>query len=439
MIAPMVAWSVTGVSSLALQIQLGELTAGLARLLGLAFAAAAVATVGAAVHRLYVHEPLSNGLAAVLGVGTVAIYLNTVGLFGQVLDPVAVADPFAVSTVVSNVAALLGGAFASPVGRRVGDRVARTSLAAAGETVDPGAVGRLRGRMTGTTAVELPPATEIADLAGYDPVSDATRDRLGGRTVALPRGTGSLGDRLATHLRETYDVGRVDADVEDGTVTYLAVGTRPAGVAPTLSPGTVAVPVRADPPNGAGPGDLVQVWTVPETTGEEADDATPAGDGEAPTAGSDGAPATASGSASVPGTTPRRVATAELRATTGDVVTLAIDETAVTALSAAESYRLVTLPARRGPDREFASLLSAADERMDAVTVAPGSSLVGATIDDVAGTVVAVRTADGDVEAVPGRRRTVSAGETLYVVALPEVIRRLTDRATAPGDPAGDA
>lgn len=391
---------------------LADLTAGLSRLFGLATAAAVTAGAGALLYRWYVREPLSEGLAVILGVGTVAVYLNTVGLFGQVLDPTAGQSPFALPAVVSNVTALAGGVLAAPVGRRVGDRLALSLVGAVTEaTPDTGGVGRLRARLAGATAVELPPEDEIEDITGYDPVDHATTTRLGGRTVALQRGPGDLAERLAAHLRTTYGVGRVDAEVEGGRVTYLALGTRPAGIAPTLPPGTVAVPVRADPPHGAGPGDIVQVWG----TDEDAEGAAPA-DGDA--------------SPPADGARPRRVATAELRATAGDVVTLALDAADAEALSAGATYRLVTLPSRTGADREFASLLSAADERMDAVTVAEGSPLAGDTVGDVPGSVVAVRAAGGDLEAIPPRGRPLAAGERLYVVTLPETLRRLRERAT---------
>lgn len=383
-----------------IRLQAGDLTAGLGRLLGLAFAAASAAAVGALVYRWYVREPLPNGLAAILGVGTVAVYLNTVGLFRQVLDPVAGTEPFALPIVVSNVAALAAGVVAAPVGRVIGDRLALSLFGAVDVRPNAGVLGRVRGRLVGATAVTLPPASEIEEVAGYDPVRPSTRERLGGRTVALPRGPGPLADRLAAHLRETYGVGRVDLDVEGDRVTYLALGTRPAGIAPTLAPGTVAVPLRADPPNGAGPGDLVQVWTVDAADGPAAD-------------------------------TARRVATAELRATVGDVVTLAVDESDTGALSADRNYRLVTLPTRQQADREFASLLSAADERMDAVTVMEGSPLVGTTVGAVDVAVAVVRTASGTLDPIPPRSRALAAGETVYVVGLPEAIRRLTARASA--------
>ncbi|MFB6157857.1 MAG: TrkA C-terminal domain-containing protein [Haloferacaceae archaeon] len=184
-------------------------------------------------------------------------------------------------------------------------------------------------------------------------------------------------------------------------MTYLAVGSRVAGLGPTLAPGTVACTVRADPGIGASPGDVVQVWrTDPE---------------------------------------PERVVTAELRATGGDAATLAVDAVEASALDGTTTYGLLTLPAEPRAEREFPAALRAADETMGVATVAAGSPLDGATVDDVGGTLVAVGPPDGPVEAIPRRDRPLAAGDTLYVVARPEELRRVEARAgpieeTADGD-----
>ena len=127
---------------------------------------------------------------------------------------------------------------------------------------------------------------------------------------------------------------------------------------------------------------------------------------------------------------PERLLTGELRARSGDVVTLAVDAVDAALLDAATSYRLVSLPAEPQADREFASLLRAADETMAAVAVTDASAVVGDTLGSLDVTVAAVRTASGSVEAIPPRSRTIDAGDTLYVVARPEVLRRLEARAS---------
>jgi hypothetical protein len=232
-------------------------------------------------------------------------------------------------------------------------------------------------------------------MEGYDPVAGDVKESLAGKTLLFPRrlSVAELRQRLVTRLADDYGVGHVDLDLDaDGTVSYLAVGSRAAGLGPTLPAGAVAVAVRADPPPTAGVGDVVQVWrTTPE---------------------------------------PKRVATGELRATEGDTATLVVDEADAESLRSDEQYRLLTLPAEPQADREFAGLLRAADETMGVVTIGEGSGLVGSTVGDLAVSVAAVRPAGGTVEAIPGRNRTVVAGDTLYVIARPDLLRKLEGQAS---------
>jgi hypothetical protein len=252
--------------------------------------------------------------------------------------------------------------------------------------------------------VTLPESADgIADLEGYDPVAPETKEALAGKTLVFPRGltVAALRGRLVDRLKDDYGVGHVDVDLgADGSVEYLAVGSRAAGIGPTLVPGTAAIAIRADPAFSAASGDPVQVWST---------------DGE-----------------------PRRVATGELRAATDDVVTLALDEVDAETVDPAPRYRLLTLPSEPRADREFASLLRRADETMGAVSLAPGSPLVGGSVGDLPESVVAIQPDDGTVEAIPRRDRELAAGDVLYVVARPEALRRLEADA-APVDGAADA
>ncbi|SHH52013.1 hypothetical protein [Halobaculum gomorrense] len=378
------------------------------RLVGFAIASFLVASVGAAAYRWYVAEAVPRGLTTLLGTAVVAVYLNTVGLFATVI-PVGGAiasDPFAPMTVVRNVVSLLVAAGAATPGRDAGDRFATSVTAITGGDTVEGEVSRFVRTIGRIRPLTLP--AEIADIDGYDPVDDATKDRLAGETLLFPRtlSTDALRDEFIGRLKAEYDVGHVDAEFDGYQVTHLGVGRRVAGIGPTLDPSACAVAVRADPPNGAGPGDVVQVWRRPE--------------GDVPTAGSESPAA-------------ERVATAELRASTGDVVTLAVDASDADRFDAAERYHLLTLPASPRADREFASVLRAADETMGAVRVEAESDLDGESVESVSGAVVAVETAAGDVEPIPPRGRTLSPGETLYLVARPEQIREIERRAAAAG------
>jgi len=360
----------------------------------LAFGVGAALVSGAAAlgYRWYTKLRLPLWLSVLLGLSVVAVALNTVGVFTDLL--VGETDIFSIGRIVFNVLALGVGGGAAPVGRLVGDRVVTDVLAVTGATeldVEVSRIVRSVGRITDVTLPE--DVDDIGDMEGYDPVSPATKETLAGKILIFPRRltVTELQDRLVTRLQDDYDVGHVDVELTpDGTVEYLALGSRATGIGPTLTPGTVAVAVRADPANAASPGDRVQVWRT---------------DAE-----------------------PERVLTAELRAHVDDVATLAVAEEEATRLDAASTYRLVTLPAEPQAEREFASLLRAAEETMYVVTVVEGSDLVGETVESLDATVVAVKDADGTVDDLPDGR-TLAAGDAVYVVSRAETYRRLDARA----------
>jgi hypothetical protein len=129
-----------------------------------------------------------------------------------------------------------------------------------------------------------------------------------------------------------------------------------------------------------------------------------------------------------------RVTGAEVRGVDEDVVTLAVDAAEADRLDAETRYRLLTMPVEPRADREFASLLRTAEETMGVVTVTEGSSLVGVPVGALDVAVVAIRPADGAVEAIPSRDRTLTAGETVFAVAAPSLLRRL-ETAAAAGEP----
>jgi hypothetical protein len=364
----------------------------LLQLAGYSLGVLAVTGLTALVYRWDTRERIQLGLSLLLGVGTVGAYLNTVGLLNTVITDQG-GGIFEPEAVLFNVVALGVAVLVAPVGRRGGDRLATDLFAVSGAKQLDAEVSRIVRTVGRVTPVELP--DEIGDMTGYDPVADDVKASLAGKTLLFPRrlSVADLRQRLVARLADDYGVGHVDLDLDaDGTVSYLAVGSRAAGLGPTLPAGAVAVAVRADPPPTASPGDVVQVWTTaPE---------------------------------------PKRLATGELRATADDTATLVVDEADATALTSDEQYRLVTLPAEPQADREFAGLLRAADETMGVVTVAEGSGLVGRSVGDLAVSVAAVRPAGGTVEAIPGRTRLLAAGDTLYVIARPDLLRKLEGQAS---------
>lgn len=360
-----------------------------------ALLSAVVAGATAIAYRWYFGDRIPEGVTVLLGMSVVAIYLNTtsLGLVAVGGSP-GLLKP---ETAFFNLVALAVTAVTAPAGRYVGDRIVVDVFALS-------SARRLDGELSGIvraagrfTSVVLPPAEAIADMGAYDPVSPERKAEIAESTLLFAGRLPSeeLRSRLVARVKQEYGVGHVDIDLAaDGTVEYFAVGSRVAGLGPTLSPGSAAVAIAADPPKDATPGDTVQVWrTDPE---------------------------------------PRRVATGELRGVAGDVVTVALDESDAESLTAEAGYRLVTLPSEPQADREFASLLRRVDETMATVTVADGSSLVGTTVGEVGTVVAAVRPEGGSVQPIPRRSYAFGAGDSVYLVGRPDVLRRVEGDAAAP-------
>ena len=355
--------------------------------------AAVAAGAGSVVYRWYFRTAIPDGVAILLGVSIVALYLNTTSLGS--LAGAEDAQLLTVEGVVFNVVALGLAATVSPVGRYLGDRVAVDVFALSGIEGIDGKTSRIVRTVGRMTPVTLPPADGIEDMDTYEPVPVEKKAEIAERTLLFPRKltVEELRDRLVERVKDDFGVGHVDVDVAaDGTVGYFAVGSRATGLGPTLAPGRAAVALSADPPNNATAGDMVQVWRTD--------------------------------------TEPERVATGELRAVAGDVATLALDESDAATLSVEGGYRLVTLPAEPQADREFASLLRNADETMATVTVTADGGLVGTAVGDVTAVVAAVRSAEGTVQAIPARAYTFAAGDTAFLVGRSDAIRQFESAAT---------
>ncbi|WP_336343802.1 potassium transporter TrkA [Halalkalicoccus ordinarius] len=370
-------------------VALAELVVDAARILGPAALSGAVAAGAAVGYRWYARDRIPRRLAVLIGLSAVAAWLNTLVALRQYLDPAT--DPFDASAALVTVTTFVVAGVAAGGGRYLGDRLARESSVLAGSRSVEGDVSPLVRAVGRVIALELP--VTINDVEGYDPVREELRESLAGTTMLFPRGltVAELEERLAARLREDYDVGRVDVDLSaDGRVEYLALGRRAAGVGPTLPPGHVAVALRADPAPEASPGDAVELWI---------DDP------------------------------PERVARGELRGVTEGVATVAVREDDA-GLDRERPYRIVTRSAARRPDRTFATLLRTADETVGISTVQAGSVLVGRDVGSIGATVAAIRTADGDLEALPAPTRSLAAGETIHVIGRPEALRRLESRAS---------
>jgi len=365
----------------------------LTQLFGLA-ALAGVLGGGLAVgYRWYTGSRVPQWLAILVGTAGVALYLGTTAALEEVIR--SDIQPTEVEIVLFNLTALLAGGGGGALGRVVGDRFG-TDVLLWSPTQDADDVGRLAQTVGRVTTVQLP--TTIDDAAGYDPVPERAKERLAGKRLVFPRGltVEELDGRLTERLKSDYGVGTVDVEFDDsGTVTHLAVGTRAAGIGSTLPPATNALAVRADPGFSASTGDIVQLWTR---------------------------------------SPPQRVLTGELRGVADDVVTIAVDAGDTPRVDPTQRYRLVTLPVNDRPDREFASLLRAAEETFSSVTVEAGSPLHGLPVGALDLTVTAIRPEEGEPVPFPEPTYRLAPGDLLFVIARPAGLRRL-ERGGRPLDP----
>lgn len=385
------------------------------RILGFGLLAAGTTAIAAFVYRWYSGEEIPEGIAVLVGVTVVAVWLNTKSALGDaIIGETPLLDP---GTAVYTVAAFAASAIAADGGRRLGDYLGRDVFAfATPRTMDD--VSQLVRTAGRTTTLELP--STIDDLEGYDPVDAATKADLEGESMLFPRGlsTEELRGRLTDRLKRDYGFEGVAVEfTEERTIGLLAVGSRRAGIGPTLAPGTVVLAIRADPAPEASPGDAVEVWTDDGPTG-------------------------------------RRITTAELRGRAGDVATIAVDETDVDALDASgdspsgddatrvdpssgdtvstgddvtvgngdsHSFRLVTLPGSPGVTRAFVSQLRTAEEVVSRVAVEADGPFDGVTVESLPAVVVAIDRG-GSIHALPDDATRLESGDVAYVLGRPAAL-----------------
>lgn len=355
------------------------------QIVGVALLAGIATAIATFVYRVRVRNKLPEGATLILGLGIVAIYLNTRSIFIQFIG-----ESNSLPTVGEaslNVVIFVVAGIASYGGHYAGDKIAMSDrISWSWLQPDFSPIVRAAGRFITVTLPE-----EIGDIEGYDPVEDETKNVLKGRKLDFPRGltVSELQSQITIRLKEEYDIGYVDIDLTtSGTVDYLAVGQRAAGIGPTLPPNAAAVAVDADPPFSATPGDTVQLWQNGD-------------DGE------------------------KRLGTAELRASVGTVATVVMDEPIAREIQPATDYRLMTLSADSHPDREFAAMLRRGDETMSIVEIRAESPFVGVAVGALDVTVIAVRSPGGEVETIPERGRLIQERDNLFTIGRPETLRKL--------------
>lgn len=364
----------------------------LVNVFGFGVLAAVAALVVAAAYRWYSGRVAPVGVAVLVGLAVVGTWLNTAGIrSATIIDETPLVHH---ATAVYFLGAVLAGGVAADAGRRVGDHLACEifgidTLDATGEAASIVRAGRR------SVALELPETIE--DASGYPPLENSVKRDLEGRTMLFPDrlAEGELESRLRDRLERAYGVGYATADVEpDGTVERLAVGGKQSGLGRTLPSGSVAVAIRADPPDDASVGDPVEVW----------DDSS------------------------------RLVATGTLRATAGDVVTLVVDREDATAFDGGPGsrYRLVTRPESPTAVPAVVAALRGADETVVAASVESASTLEREFVDWIPGSVLAVvrgteagDSSDREIVPFPDADVTLAAGDVLYVLGTPTELREL--------------
>lgn len=448
------------------------------------FVAFALGGVIGFLHRSYAQSRVPFYAPIIVGLGAVGLWLNTASSLIMFVSGVGedVAEPVVLANIELNMLTALVGGTTAYVGGRMGDRLAPTLQLVTNSRParsDMSTVVKSAGRVIRVSIPE-----KIGTIDGHDPITDETKTQIAGQEWIFPRGltVHELRERMITRLREDYHVGYVDLELNgEGVITYLALGRRVAGIGPTLPPRHVAIAITANPPPAASPGDLVEVWQLPEedtneTSPEESAEVdqeteetlpavlrdhperwyrpdskrfafavrTPDGGRRyrrtAADAASllvalyDGDTSDGDADAAIP-VEARQITRGELRARAGDVATVMIEENKVEAIDQSREYRLVTIPASRHPEKEFASLLRAANESMETVSVETGSDLVSLPLGAIKPIVVSIQSSDDDIETLPKRTRRCQAGDTLYAVGRPDQLRKLVIAGTADGVP----
>lgn len=359
------------------------------RLVGLTLLAATATMVVGFVYTSRAKTSFPDGPTVLVGLGSVALYLNTRIVLSQFVG--GESDVISLGTSVWTITTFLLAGIGSFVGRRLGETIARSErLSFAGFQPVLSPIVRATGRFI---TVELP--DEIGDVEGYDDVPEETKAKLAGAHLDFPRGltVSELRTQLVDRLKEKHQVGYVDVDLtEEGHVEHLAVARRAIGLGPALPPGSVATAIRADPPFSASPGDRIQVWR--------------------PSDGESG---------------PERVGRAELRATANDTASVAAPRAVARKLDPDTTYRLVTLPTSPNVDREFASMLRRSDETMTTVEMTEASPLIGVSIRALDVTVIAIEAGDGTLEPLPRASRTIRPGDRLHAIGRPANLRVLAE------------
>lgn len=357
---------------------------------GMALLAVTVGATGALLYRLIMDTAVPWHVPIITGVGAVGLWMNTARTIVEFIERTATQQPLLLQNMATNSAAIAVSGVAAIAGARLGDQVGLSLRAVTGARRSEIPMGQLVQTIGRFISVQVPRAEDIRDVGEYEPVSEETKEEVSNAEFRFPRGLtlDQLHQRVVDRLRHDYGIGNVDLELdEEGTITYLAIGSREAGIGPTLPARRGAISVQATSAPEATPGDRVQVWTVEN--------------GRA-----------------------RRITNAELRGASDEVATLVMDVEQLEAIDQSQTYELVTLNSEQRPELEFVSLLRTANERMDSITVVDGSQLVGLPIGALTLPVIAIRAASDTMHTAPPREHVCGVGDTVYVIGSPDEFRK---------------
>ncbi|MEY7850042.1 hypothetical protein AB7C87_12690 [Natrarchaeobius sp. A-rgal3] len=334
-----------------------------------------VGTAVAFVYRRYSTRPLPAGVAALVGLAAVGLWINAVAVRqSTIIDETPL---FHHATATYFLAAFAVGSVAAAGGRRIGDAVACESADIDRIAEQGGAASIVR---SGRLSAEYRLPDVVADLPGYPAIGDSVKRELAGRSVSMPYELpiDERGSRLENRLERDYGIEHVDVGfTSDGTVSRLRVGRDRTGIGATVVADTVALAVRGDPPTAGTTGDTVELWSDERSS--------------------------------------QLVATGMLRATIRGVTTIVTDTESADELSNHEQYRLVTRPSTSTDVYELLSILRAVDHTVVRVTVSGDGPLDGEFVGWLSGTVLAI-VRDDEVIPLPIDRVTLEADDDVYLL-----------------------
>ncbi|MFW6017319.1 MAG: hypothetical protein ACOCPX_00705 [Halapricum sp.] len=357
----------------------------LVRILGFGLLAGVVVVTVAFAYRWYSRRPLARGVGLLVGLPVPAAWLYSETIVGGPL--VAPAGLFDRASGAYVLGVLVAAAVASEGGRRIGDQLAR-DVYDIDDVTGHGPAATLVRSANLVVPVTLPETIERLD--GYEPVGEATRARLASRTMLFPRrlDADELGDRLCERVRSDFDVDHVHTVVApDGTVERFAVGARPNGLSPRLPPGIGAVGVESDPPATIGAGDPVEIWCDSAGTAQP-------------------------------------ITTGSVRATEGDVTTVAVELEDAPSLDDDRRYRLLVRSETVDDGRELAEHVWESDAAVTHRSVVSGGPLEGEFVGWLPGDVLLIERDDEPIP-FPEGSLTLQAGDSLYVLGTPSQHHRL--------------